>query len=231
MTQLKIRAHRAGNLMTEPKLKADKEAGNLSVTAKTYLRELWIEKTYNRRKDVTNKYIEKGLLNEEISIDFASLFHNELYEKNEKLFANDFILGTPDIITDSHVIDVKSSYDIFTFANAELTDIYYYQLMCYMELTGMKSAKLIYCLTDAPEATIQRELKKAKWDLQIDDVSELEAKLRRDMCYADIPLDSKVKVFEVAYDASEIEKLYGKIEKAREYFATLSLAAKQLVTA
>lgn len=227
-TPLKIRASKAGLLMTDPKSAKDKAEGNLSEGAKTYLRELWIAKTYNRRKDVVTKYIEKGLLNEETSIDYASLLHNELYEKNLNLFANDYLTGTPDIITDTHVVDVKSSYDIFTFMKADLTDIYYYQLLCYMELTGVKQGRLIYCLTDAPEATIQRELKTAKWQLQKDNVSELEEKLRREMCYQDIPLKDKVKVFEVEYDGEEISRLYKKIEKARTYYTGLSLNPKQL---
>lgn len=223
MSVLKIRASKAGLLMTEPKLKADKEAGNLSEGAKTYIRELWIEKTYHRRKDFTNKFIEKGLLNEETSIDYVSLLDNQLYEKNELPFANDHIIGTPDIITDTHVIDVKSSYDIFTYMKAELTDMYYYQLLCYMELTGKRQAKLIYCLTDAPEATIQRELKSAQWQLQATALPELEEKLRREMCYQDIPLKDKVKSFDVEYDDMEIQRLYDKIEKARTYFNTLKL--------
>lgn len=220
---LKIHASRAGMLMTEPKLKTDKDNGNLSEGAKTFIRELWIKKTYNRRKDIANKYIEKGLLNEETSIDFASLVHNELYEKNELPFANDYLIGTPDIITDTHIIDVKSSYDIYTFMKAEVTDLYYYQMLSYMELTGIKQAKLIYCLTDAPEATIQRELKSAMWKLQVSELPDLEEKLRRELCYQDIPLKDKVKVFEVEYNGEDIAKLYGKIEKSRIYFNSLSL--------
>lgn len=201
-----------------------KDDNGLSEGAKTYLRELWIERNYNRKRDFTNKYVEKGLLNEETSIDYASLLHNELYEKNINLFANDYITGTPDILTETHVIDVKSSYDIFTYSAAELTKVYFYQLQSYMELTGLRKAKLIYCLTDAPEATIQREIKSALWQLQDDTLaSELEAKLRRELCYQDIPLEKKVKVFEVEYQPEEITALYGKIEKAREYFNTLSL--------
>jgi hypothetical protein len=92
-----------------------------------------------------------------------------------------------------------------------------------MELTGLKKAKLIYCLTDAPEVTIQRELRTAAYKLQIDNTSELEEKLRKEMCYQDIPLEKKVKVFEVEYDGEEIAKLYGKIEKSRIFFNTLSL--------
>lgn len=210
--------------MTSPVSKADNEAGNLSEGAKTYILELWIERMYNRKKDFTNKYVEKGLLNEETSIDYASLLHNELYEKNINLFANDFLTGTPDILTDSHVIDVKSSYSIWTYAAAELNNVYYYQLLSYMELTGKRKAKLIYCLTDAPEATIQREVKSALWQLQDDTLlSELESKLRKELCYPDIPLEKKVKVFEVEYSADDVKKLYGKIEKGREYFNTLDL--------
>lgn len=223
MSALKIRASKAGVLMTDPKAAADKKAGNLSETAKTYIRELWIEKTYGRKKDITNKYIEKGLLNEENSIDFVSLAHNELYEKNINLFADEYFTGTPDVVTDSYVIDVKSSFDIHTYMKAELTDLYFYQLQVYMHLTGTGSAKLIYCLTDAPEATIQRELKQAQWQLQASALPELEESLRKQLCYQDIPLEDKVKEFEIVYQPELITTLQERVKKAREYFESLSL--------
>ncbi|HNX08388.1 MAG TPA: hypothetical protein PKL96_12460, partial [Bacteroidales bacterium] len=60
---IKIRASQVGQIMAEPKLKSDKEAGLLSETAKTYIKQLYRESKYNRRKGLVNKYIEKGLYN------------------------------------------------------------------------------------------------------------------------------------------------------------------------
>ena len=58
--------------MTEPKLKADKEAGNLSETSKSYLVEVYIKEMYDREADINSKYIAKGLMVEEDSITLYS---------------------------------------------------------------------------------------------------------------------------------------------------------------
>ncbi len=47
--------------MTEPQAKADKDAGNLSKTAKTHLLEIYIAEKYGRRKDVQTKQMKKGI--------------------------------------------------------------------------------------------------------------------------------------------------------------------------
>lgn len=219
-TPLKIRASSAGKLMTEPRLKS--EAGSLSETAKTYLKELFITKEYGRTKDITNKFIEKGLLNEELAIDEYSLHTNSYFEKNEILFDNDYFIGTPDNATDK-IRDFKCSFDLWTFMNAELTPLYYYQLQTYMDLTGIRHAELIYVLSNSPEATIQRELKTASWKLQVSELPDFEAKLRREMCYDDIPREQRIKVFPVEYNPDDIIKMRDKVIKAREYYSTLKL--------
>lgn len=218
MEQVKIRCSGLGNLFTEPKLKADKEAGNLSETAKSWLRVLFIEQTTKRKKQIKNKYLEKGTFNEDYAITLLSEIDNKLYIKNKKELENDFIKGTPDIISDI-VIDIKCSWDIFTFSESELTNLYEWQLKGYMWLTGLSKAKLAYCLIDTPEFLIRREEENYKRNYFGDELL-LQNKLdeiRRNMVYSDIPKNRKLIKYDVELNDSDIELIKLKVIKAREY--------------
>jgi len=114
---MKFRCSGLGNLMVEPKLKSE----TLSETTKTYLREKYIFEKYKRSKFVESKYMTKGTEVEEESLTLLSIVTRKLYNKNEKLLWNDWIIGTPDtyegdtIENAITIIDIKSSWDIFTF--------------------------------------------------------------------------------------------------------------------
>ena len=128
MTNTLFRCSSLSKLMTNPKLEADIEAGNLSETTKTYLLEVYISEKYNRDKNVTSKYMEKGLLVEEDSITLYSRVMKKFFKKNESKLSNEFIKGTPDLYTGLEiteadlVIDIKSSWDIFSSSVEELKD-------------------------------------------------------------------------------------------------------------
>ena len=63
-----------------------------------------------------SKYIDKGNAVEVESLAFIS---KELdipsLVKNEESFENGFLTGTPDAILDEYIIDVKNSWDCFSF--------------------------------------------------------------------------------------------------------------------
>ena len=58
---LKFRASAIGQIMTNGRAKSE-----MGETCKSYLKNLFIEKTYGIRKEFTNKYVEKGLEVEDI---------------------------------------------------------------------------------------------------------------------------------------------------------------------
>jgi hypothetical protein len=225
---LKFRCHSIGNLMTEPKLKADKEAGNLSETTKSFLMEIYVEKKYGRKKDISNKYIEKGLLVEDEAINLYSRLKLDQYSKNEERLSNEFIHGVPDIIGDE-VIDVKSSWDIFTFfatLNKEVNTTYYWQLQAYLALTGLKVAKLAYCLIDTPETLINDDKRKLMYKMNVvttEDPEYIKAceELEKNMIYSDIPLANRVIEFTIERNEDDINKIYDKVSKARKYLIEL----------
>jgi hypothetical protein len=106
----KFHPSQLGRLMTN-----DRSGKNVGETCKAELLEIWIEATYDRCRDFTNKYTEKGTLVEEDSITLYSKQKKKFYKKNIETFENKWFIGTPDIITPTEVIDIKSSWSLFTF--------------------------------------------------------------------------------------------------------------------
>lgn len=206
--------------MTDPRSKSEL----LSETCKEYVRRQWIADKYGREEDITSLAIQKGLANEETGITQLSLYLNEMLDKNIRRFENDYLTGTPDIICDDTVYDIKCSYSIWTYAKAELTKDYLWQMLSYMELTGLRKANLVYVLTDTPLSIIQAEVRSICWRLQDDSTApEIEAELTRQMTYSDIPASDRIKIIPVEFDADKIQSLYERVESCREFYESLSL--------
>lgn len=217
---LKIRCSSLGAIMTEPQKKSE----TLSETCKSELIKLWIWENYRKSKDITSKYLEKGLENEEQALTMLTEHDGVFYVKNDKTLQNDYIKGTPDIIHNSWIIDTKVSWDIFTFVTAKMTKSYEYQLRGYMALTGIMSARLVYVLTDTPEKMILDEIRRQAWKLgMIDTTPEFDEVIRQNMTFDNVPKESKVKCFEVSHDDEIINQMYAKIEQCREFYKKIKL--------
>lgn len=270
----RLRCHAIGYVMGQPKLKADKEAGNLSATAKSYLLKCYIKEKFGREKDIKSKYIKKGLAVEEDNITLYSRVKKKFFKKNEIcLDHNLFIIGTPDlfegesILNADAVTDMKSSWDIFTFydnviemveaankaiekankkaakktADDENSDDgsfngvnpdYYWQGMGYMALTGAKMFYLAYGLIDTPDALIDSEKSRILYELGgylgITGNAKKEAayaegceELDRSLKFDDIPMDQRLLELSVVRNESQIEQIYRRVEKCREYLKYL----------
>lgn len=226
MKTFKIRSSQAGKIMTEPRSKADKEAGILSNTAKSYCQEWVKEQIYERKKEIDSKFIQKGNIMEDNSIDFlAENLNLGFLIKNEKYFENDFLTGTPDIILHRNdlVIDVKNSWDCWTFPlfDEAVNKDYYYQLQCYMELTGVKKSKLVYTLMNTPDHLIEKEYYWYCKNNGIDPDVELYNQFYEKMTFDNIADKYRIKVYDIAYDLQVIEKIYSQVEKCRLYIQHL----------
>lgn len=230
-----IRCSSLGHIMTEPRNKADKEAGNLSETAKTHLIDVFVSEKYKRNTDLQNKYIQKGLLVEEDSITLYSRIKGKFFKKNESYLSNKFIKGTPDLYIGntiqeaSHIIDIKSSWDIFTFFRNKvkgINDLYYWQMQGYMYLTGAMSASLAFCLIDTPVILVEDEKRKLMWKMGVDTSENSEFKeacneLERLMIYDDIPINERLIEFDIKRNEEDIEKIDLKVIKSREFLKDL----------
>lgn len=220
-----------GLIMTESRTK-----DQFGETCKAHLMECYVSQKYGRYKDITNKYIEKGLVAEEDSIDLYSVVKNHLFIKNTDLLRNDFFIGTPDLwtgpsITQAEtVIDLKTSWDIFTFFGVmakALDKRYFWQLQAYMDLTGAKEAKLVYCLVNTPFKLIEDQKKKLLWTMAVIDPDTDEAyqkaceQVEKNSIYDDIPKEERYIEFTIEREQEAIDKAHKRVEECREFLNQL----------
>jgi hypothetical protein len=152
------------------------------------------------------------------------------------MLKNDFIKGTPDtfdgaeIITKAEtIIDVKSSWDIFTFFKTftkNMNKDYWWQLQGYMALTGATNSILAYCLVDTPEMLINDEKRRLMYKMgaisdENEDFMAACKEIDFSMRYEDIPLKNRLNEFSIARDEEAIQKIYINVAKAREFISKL----------
>lgn len=214
MKEFKIRCSAIGQIMTNARSKSE----TLSKTTQSYCQDWIKEQVYSRRKSFSNKYIEKGLIVEDNSLDYvAEHLGYGMLVKNEKFFTNDFLTGTPDAILKDHIIDVKNSWDAFTFPlfDTEVDKAYYWQAQGYMSLTGLSSYKLIYTLMDTPDYLIDKEFRFNNFYEK--DYEDFE----KDFKYGGIDPKYRIKVFEIERNDEDIEKIYTRVAECRDYINEL----------
>jgi hypothetical protein len=216
--QFKARCSSLGKIFTNPRSKAE----SISETTKTYLEEWMVEQKFGIRKDIASRYLEKGLQMEDTAIqEYANLFKVDAV-KNDEWFENDYITGTPDIILDNKIVDIKCSFSAFTFPmfDTELKNkAYEYQLQGYMYLTGKTEAEIAYFLLNSPESVILGEAKKIlytealgqEWlDIIVEEVREAHS-------YDDIDIKDRCKIFKVERDDTIISEIKNRVENCRDY--------------
>ncbi len=202
MKEFKARASSSGKLMTKPRSKSEV----LSKTTKSYLEEWVKEQIYGVRKNINSKYLTKGNEVEDDAINYASAEKGWLFaEKNEEYFEDEYFCGTPDVILEDKIIDIKSSWDCFSFPlfyNGIPNKDYYYQLQTYMHLTDKSKAQLVYVLMNTPEELTFEENH---------DYSQINSKYR-------------IKTFDIDYDEEVIKEMQLKVKESREYIYGISKA-------
>lgn len=217
-----------GKIMTDAR-----KGEGLGETCKAHLLECWIEETYGRRNEFTNKYVQKGLQVEEDSITLYSRCKSKLYFKNYDQVKNDFVIGTPDIIEEDHIIDIKSSWNIFTFfavLHKPINKAYEYQLIGYTDMLKKKYSKLAYCLVDTPFPLIDQEKRKLKFDMGIiDPQEELHPEffaaceqIDKNSLFDDIPIEKRYIEFTINQDQKKVADIYTRIKECREFLNSLS---------
>lgn len=222
MKTFKIRCSAIGKIMTNPRNKSE----ILSQTAKTYIEEEVLRAKYGVIKPFYSRFTDKGILVEDQAIEMAAeALELGFLMKNEERLENDFLTGTPDVNTNTILLDVKSSWDATTFpffATEIPTKDYYYQLQGYMELTGKTEALLVYCLVNTPLDMVEDEIKRAHWNARLlEESQELREEIESRHVFDHIPLGRRVKFFKVEKDEQVIEEIKDRVELCREYYNAL----------
>ena len=147
MKLFKARPSSLGKLMSK-----SKKPGELSQTCITYLKEWYA----GDKEELQSKYLTKGILLEDEAIQFASkvLYNGIEAYKNEDIYSNEWLVGTPDVILENSIIDTKCSWNRKTLLDSalELNKDYEYQIRAYMMLCNKDFGTLFYYLGDTPAA-------------------------------------------------------------------------------
>lgn len=228
--EFKIRCSAIGKIMTEPKLKKDKDAGKLSATCLAYVH-AWIKSQpefYDRYKNFHSKYTLKGNDCEFESIKFAADFYGwKDALKNETSFENDYLTGTPDVILSDSVEDIKNSWSEETFPlfDTEIPiDGYGWQLQGYMELLNKDKSGLVYTLMDAPERLVMKEARGKAYELGIENGEvefDLYEEVRLSMTYSHLRDDLRIKRFMLDRDKECMLPVQSKVQQIRDYIKSL----------
>ena len=162
---------------------------SLPLTMRSELRKIFRMEKYNRNFPMSNKYIVKGLAQEEEAITNYQNFRNQkgirtLFSKNTERINNEFFSGEPDlgqmgvpILEWEEGFDTKCSWglDTFPFAEDKLDFVYETQNQIYMDLTGAKKWTTAYCLVNIHEHGLNNEKLKVYYATNCPDNEEHES--------------------------------------------------------
>jgi len=238
--------------LTEPQrkkydeLKSKRDAPpQLSDSAKGEIEKIWRLNKKGYYEELNNKFVSKGLLNEQEGLTIVSDYLQDFLIKNDERKYKNNITGEADAFSlvdgKKIVLDIKCSWDPKTFMNGKLSKIYEFQLRCYMMLYDVEEAWLCYCLTDASEDAVADAKRKEFYKyfhngMSNEEVELLEQKLERvykqietNMIYSNNPAYKKeemVKIYKIARDKKIEQAMIDKIKPALEYYNSIKLNQK-----
>ena len=178
----------------------------LSVSARTYVRELASQSIFGVDFEVSSREMEKGIECEGDSIAlFNSVFGRSLVKNTERK-TDDYLSGEADMPDVDEVVDIKTAWSVATFPLSEddLPDaqrrLYEWQLRAYCRLWDKPRGRLAYCLVNTPENLIRNE--------------------PQSLHFVDhIPMCMRVTTWAVERDAAKEAAMVEKIKHARSYYA------------
>jgi hypothetical protein len=189
------------------KLKTIHEKPELPQTAKTFLHEFYA----GDNDEIFSKYVNKGNIVESDNIDFmAEVLGFGMAEKNqEPPKEDDYFIGTPDVIMNDYIIDIKSSWNIKTLQEQAkgIDPDYEKQLQIYMHLYGKKKAILFFGLQDTPE----------------------DANFGFEVIYSHLPNNERWIAYKINYDPVLIEQIQARILMCRIYLEQYDLFIKSKI--
>lgn len=185
---------------------------SLSAGAKTYIESLAKEELYGFKEIITGKYMDKGLIVEDESIQlYNSVFFTD-YVKNTERRTNDWITGECDVIVPGVAgIDIKSAWSLATFpatSAAAHDTLYEWQCRGYMMLWDVPLWEVAYCMVNTPDELIKYEQDSLHY---VDHINEA----------------MRVTVVRYKRDMELEAKIISKVQAARRYFDQITEQMKR----
>lgn len=201
-------------LMSEPRTKADREAGLISDTAKAAVREIAKFDLFGYQSFDGNKYTNKGNQLEEQAIKLSGFTRGLVLKKNTERRDNGIINGECDIYVPTRklIIDTKCSWDIGTHPffkdEAEAKAIkagYDIQMQGYMWLWECEEAQIDFVLFPTPLDLVT----------YYDNVESLIDLVEQ------IPQEKRITTVTIKRDEKIIDKIQDRVEEAGKYYDQL----------
>tara|TARA_R110000772_G_C13310310_1_gene440350 strand:- start:19717 stop:20553 length:837 start_codon:yes stop_codon:yes gene_type:complete len=207
----------------------------MSDTAKSYVRQIWLAREKGYWKPLKSKYLDKGIYSEEDAISLISEVDGRFYVKNteRKILGN--ITGECDInstISGKRIIqDTKSCWSPDTFMQSAMTLDNEWQGRCYMHLYDADEFWLRHVLVDCPDHIYQGEIYKLKMQYNIIDEtlpehSRLFDRLKTSSIYSDNPQytpEERVKKTIIYRDDNIFQELLDRIPAALDFYNQMRL--------
>lgn len=229
------------NIEFEALLSKENAKPELSDTAKKFVESTWLLNEKGFYKDLENKYVTKGNLNEDDGIVLVSEVEGLMLHKNDVRMTIGNITGECDVIEIIEgrkiIKDIKSSWSPLTFMNVGFSNLYEWQGRCYMYLYDANEFHLHYTLTDTPRFLIEKEKERQyyKYFDKLMTDSELEnlelmlqpiyQQIEKNMCFSEgnYTKEERVKTYKIFRDKEKEKMLLDRIPMAIEYYKTITL--------
>jgi hypothetical protein len=199
-------------------------------TALSYIRDCWLRDKYGYDEPVLTNERLKGLVCEDEAIGVVERQLGGPWRvKNQTQYENDWFTGTPDIVLDDAVEDVKCSWTLKTFFDVQHPSaLYYAQLQVYMDLVGVNTARLCHVLVDTQEEITLEEQKRYYFRFNCDESNPhyLECCRKVDAMHNGsrlVPEEQRIKVFAIERNDTYLMKLRKRVEQARGIYESLIL--------
>ena len=220
----------------------------------THLDDIFRSEFWGRRRILYNKYLEKGIMQENDALELLGHVDRTEYFKNEEELVNDWVRGVPDNRQDDKIRDTKANYDFDSFDRAESDSLYEWQIKTYCWLDGKTEGELCYCLVNTPRHRLEAEVKSTWYAMGMpsednEEWIETQKQIERNMIFDPIryqedypdykflnpreelivPAIFRVKKFKVKLEDGDIEAMKQRIELGREYLINKELEAMRLI--
>lgn len=152
-------------------LEKESKEPELSVGAKTYLKDVWLWFEKGFKEEVTSKQIRKGRNAEEDGINLISfvdgvMYSNNNLQPNNGRVTKGHLTGAADVVTDFKLVekkivdDIKASWNPKTFMNTNYSTLEEWQGRAYLYLYDADIFRLRRVLVDCPPDVLEDEYHK-----------------------------------------------------------------------
>ena len=185
----------------------------------------WLDNLlYQSSKSFTNKFVQKGNYGEdEVLSMVAKKYDLPFLFKDTEHLEDEYFTGTRDAFMGGVVYDAKSSWSHKTFPlwTKVLNPVYYAQMQIYMHLSKVEKARVCYGLVDTPNFLIVNDAYTVANERGIPYSDELYEEVREKHLYSHLPIELRLKVYEVEYDPAFIKEAQNRVIMVRKFLDNL----------